>query len=171
MMLLKSKLVFDFRYYGRFFYVLVVIFIGYNTSVAQCLYSPVIAKKYFVGDCGDQYSQNLLGVQIPVYGNSGGLYFTSPLTNNMNTTGTKDIKFVELSMYPNPTFDYIHIKWGQPEDADLFIYTQIGQLISRSNLEANTISTIDVQHLLPGYYIIKAVTSSNQIFISKLIKQ
>ena len=74
-------------------------------------------------------------------------------------------------MYPNPTIDHLNINWEYAHDAELFIYSQVGQLISKSYLDANTISTIDVHHLLPGYYIVKAVSSHNQIFISKLIKQ
>ena len=147
-----------------------VLLFTQNIVSAQCFYSPVIAKEYFTGDCGEQYSQNLLNVQIPVYGNHNGLYFTSPLTNDVNATSTQDFTF-ELELYPNPTFGLINIKWGHAEDADVFIYSRLGQLISQSNITAFSATTLDVQNLLPGYYIIKAVTASNQTFISKLIKQ
>lgn len=147
-----------------------VFLFAQNKITAQCFYSPVIAKEYFTGDCGEQYSQNLLNVQISVYGNHNGLHFTSPLTNDVNATATQDFTF-ELELYPNPTFGLINIKWGQAEDADVFIYSQLGQLISKSNIIAYSASALDVQNLLPGYYIIKAVTASNQTFISKLIKQ
>jgi hypothetical protein len=147
-----------------------VLLFTQNNVTAQCFYSPVIAKEYFTGDCGEQYSQNLLSVQIPVYGNHNGLHFTSPLTNDMNFTATQDFTLA-LELYPNPTFGLINIKWGHAEDADVFIYSQLGQLISKSNIFAYSSSTIDVQNLLPGYYVIKAITTNNQTFISKLIKQ
>lgn len=151
-------------------FTITVFMIDHNIH-AQCNYSPVIASQYFAAECGEHYSQNLFGAQIPVYGQHNGLYFSSPLTNNITTTATDEIKFNELIAYPNPTLDVVNILWAQPIDADILIYTGMGQLVSISQVSANTLSTIDVQHLLPGYYFIKAITSSNQTFITKLIKQ
>ncbi len=154
--------------HGCFLYLL-CFFI--NNAQAQCHYSPIIGQAYYHENCGGNSMQNLTGVVIPVYGSYNGIQFTSPLTNTVVITSTKDEKFSDLEIYPNPTFDHINIKWPHTFDAEIFIYTQVGQLISTSYINANTVSIIDINHLLSGYYTIKAVTKNNQIFISKLIKQ
>ncbi len=147
-----------------------ILLFSLNHVNAQCQYSAVIAQDYFRGECGVYHSQSLLQVHIPVYGTYGDFSFTSPLTNDVKITGTQDFNAV-IEVYPNPTLGYLNINWPLATDADIFIFSQIGNLISSSRVSANTVSTIDVQHLLPGYYIIKAVTLGNQTFISKLIKQ
>jgi hypothetical protein len=142
-----------------------------KTFQAQCLYSPVIATTYFEGDCGDKKTQNLVGVTVPVYGQSGSLYFTSPLTDHVFSTATKDESLITALVYPNPAFDFIHIEWPNNESAEVLIYSQLGQLISKSFIEGNSLSTVDIHRLLAGYYILKTITPSNKTFITKFIKQ
>jgi hypothetical protein len=150
--------------------VLLVCYGGLEVE-AQCLYSPVIAQAYYHETCGDKSMQNLTGVPIPIYGNHGGLFFTSPLTSDVIISSLKEVQINHLQVYPNPAIDRVNIEWPFDEDADIFIYSQIGQLISKSQIKAQTISILDIQMLHAGYYTIKAITKSNQTFISKLIKQ
>ena len=86
-------------------------------------------------------------------------------------SSTNDGPTYQLNIYPNPAFDILQIEWPNDQAADIHIYSPLGQLISKSRIDAFSLSTIDIQHLLPGYYIVKAVTPQNQTFISKLIKQ
>jgi Secretion system C-terminal sorting domain len=152
-----------------------VLFVGMHCLAcslkAQCIYSPVIAKAYFQHNCDDKSLQNLVGADIPIYGNIGSLYFTSPLTDHVIISNTEDKSINHLRIYPNPAFDFVSIEWPHLDIAYIFFYSQIGQLISNTSIEAYSISMIDIQHLKPGYYIVKAITSTKQIFISKLIKQ
>ena len=138
---------------------------------AQCIYSPVIAKSYILNNCGDKLLQNLIGVDVPVYGNNGVFYFSSPMTNNIIITDTEEVSLGQLNIYPNPAFDVVNLEWSNDENAEILIFSQLGQLVTKTSIEKYSTSTIDIQHLNPGYYIIKAFTSSNQIFINKLIKQ
>ncbi len=148
-----------------------VIIVVQNNIKAQCLYSPVITTTYFTGDCGDNRTQNLVGVTLPIYGGSGGLYFTSPLTDRVLSTATNDESVFTALIYPNPAFEVITIEWPNNEPAEVLIFTQLGQLIARSSIAENSQSTIDIHRLLPGYYILKTITPSNKTFITKFIKQ
>ncbi len=154
------------------FIVIPLIIFGVRHNIqCQCLYSPVIATTYFEGGCGDNTTQNLVGVILPLYGESGGLYFTSPLTDRVLSTAIKDESVFDAVIYPNPAFDVITIEWLNNEPAEVLIYTQLGQLIARSSIEENSLNTIDIHRLLPGYYILKTKTPSNKTFITKFIKQ
>jgi hypothetical protein len=157
-----------FEFIGTF---IIFMMINSATLLAQCIYSPVIAESYFESDCGDKKKQSLIGVPIPIYGNNGSYYFTSPLTNDAFFTSTEEKNLSQLRIYPNPAFDFIVIEWPNSENADIFIYSQLGQLIATSSVAGESLSTIDIQYLPPGYYLIKAVTVTNKIFINKLIKQ
>ena len=154
------------------FIVIPLIILGVQHNIqCQCLYSPVIATTYFAGICGDNRTQNLVGVTLPIYGESGGLYFTSPLTDRVLSTAIKDESVSSALFYPNPAFDVITIEWPNNEPAEVLMYTQLGQLIARLSVEENSLSTIDIHRLLPGYYILKTITPSNKTFITKFIKQ
>ncbi len=164
------------NFYGRHcpinYISMLILILSIDAEIAaQCVYSPVIATNYFTGICGTQHTQNMIGVQVPIYGNNGTLFFTSPLTDRVVISSTNDGPIHQLRIFPNPAFDILQIEWPNDQAADIHIYSPLGQLISKSRIDAFSISTIDIQHLLPGYYIVKAVTPQNQTFISKLIKQ
>jgi hypothetical protein len=142
-----------------------------DLAKAQCIYSPVIASDYFSADCGDNKMQHLIDVKAPVYGNSGGLFFTSPLTDNSFISSITDVTNITLRIYPNPALYNVTLDWPGDENAILFIASSLGQIISYTPIESYSKNTLDVQHLTPGYYIIKVVTTSNKTYLTKLIKQ
>jgi hypothetical protein len=135
------------------------------------MYSPVVARSYVQNDCGEKYLQALIGVDIPLYGNNGRLFFTSPLTDHVIFSSVEESKIIHVRIFPNPAFGYVNVEWPSLEEAQVFIYSQLGQLIATSKIEPQSLSTIDIATLLPGYYLVKVITPTNQIFNAKLIKQ
>lgn len=141
----------------------------YNLT-AQCQQVKVVSRGYINNLCGMQH-QGLYGVDIPIYGKSGNLLFTSPLTENVKLTNTSDLPFKKLFVYPNPAIETVNIQWEENEKANIELLTPLHQLITTLTTEPNQITTLDVSDLPNGFYLIKIKSSNNQIYISKLIKQ
>jgi hypothetical protein len=138
---------------------------------AQCIYSPVLASHYYSADCSDHKMQHLIDVKVPIYGNSGGLFFTSPLTDQSLSSSTENATNIDLRIYPNPTLYNFTLDWPSDENATLYVVSSLGQIISYTPIEAYSKNTLDVQHLSSGYFIIKVVTTSSKTYLTKLIKQ
>jgi hypothetical protein len=64
-------------------------------------------------------------------------------------TGTKDELQVEVTLYPNPTFNYLNIESDVEMDRYV-VYNNFGQLIMQSKFQ----KTLDVKELPSGGYIL-----------------
>ncbi len=85
----------------------------------------------------------------------------------VDNTAISKIENNNLSIYPNPAQNFVHIG-AQQELSWIEIYNQAGQLINR--IEKPQSSIIEVNGFLPGIYIIKA-QSANAIQTAKFLKQ
>ena len=120
--------------------------------------SPTEIKDY-VRQSASQYSMpdDLLGYGIPDL-------------SLARTLGDTDQVFKDFAVFPNPVKDKLYFNY--PMDSGNFklsIYTQLGQLVTTSNINSKT-NSFNVSNLSKGVYLIK-LTSKTQTKILKFIKQ
>ena len=75
----------------------------------------------------------------------------------------------EISIYPNPTKNWLNIKSDALTDAKLSIYDINGRLVITQNLEGN-LNALNVEQLQSGTYIIK-IEDHNKVQTKRFIKQ
>lgn len=117
-----------------------------------------------------------LAVGDSIY-NKAGIYFdvNEPIyTNQANTriitvTPIYNHSNIPLSIYPNPTKDFVRIEWNVTEPTTL-ILSDISAKIIKSEGLYNGLSEINVSQLPKGIYIVQLQSGKN-IAISKLIIQ
>ena len=68
----------------------------------------------------------------------------------------------ELEVYPNPTFGEVNIKVnnGNVSKLRLFLYTSQGVQICNQEF-SNQVERINMEHLAPGYYILKIASDAD----------
>lgn len=153
-------------------FLIVCFYFVISTIQAQCNYSPVSASVYLSNECNGRQFQDLRGTPIPIYGNNGRLFFTSTLTPDIIVTKTDDIFFSNnMMIYPNPAIAILNIEWPNEGDLEVTILSTLGSEIKKYRIASNTISTLDISDLPPGYYTLISKAKNNQIFTNKLIKQ
>ena len=79
--------------------------------------------------------------------------------------GTDEIKNKNITVYPNPTADYIYVS-GNKKIAALELYNSNGQKVLKTNE-----SKMDLAPVTAGVYILKIVTENGEISSSKIIKK
>jgi N-acetylneuraminic acid mutarotase len=84
----------------------------------------------------------------------------------MQLVGLNEILNAEVSVYPNPSSDFIKVNYDMLSPVSLAIYSSTGQLVL-SNQHIQNESTIDVSNLQSGYYIIRIMTPDNQLMYSQ----
>ncbi|MPT32081.1 MAG: T9SS type A sorting domain-containing protein [Chryseobacterium sp.] len=78
---------------------------------------------------------------------------------------TNDIKNKNITVYPNPTADYIYVS-GNKKIASLELYNNNGQKVLKTSE-----SKMDLAPVTAGIYILKIVTENGEISSSKIIKK
>ena len=72
----------------------------------------------------------------------------------------------EITIFPNPTHDFIRIDGLNNEDYEFEIFNSLGQNMKGNyNFEENI---IDIKHFSPGHYHIK-IKTSNQVITKEFI--
>ena len=95
---------------------------------------------------------------------SAGYKFTVPGSANIDAdTG-------ELVIYPNPAFDRVTIQCKSSQNADLSVYTLLGNKILGQVLKSGKSNEVNIAKLAKGIYIIK-VTTVDGTFQQQLIKE
>lgn len=79
-----------------------------------------------------------------------------------NTLSISDHELQNITIYPNPTTDILHINGGNFNKNDIKIYNLIGQDITYLTTYEN--NKVNVSKLPIGYYILKTKTFANKIF-------
>ena len=74
-----------------------------------------------------------------------------------------------VSIFPNPASDYLHIEQGEENISHVEIINLQGQVIKSQRILGNQ-STLNLANLSAGVYIIKIYTNSGFV-VKKLIKQ
>ena len=86
------------------------------------------------------------------------------------TLGISENKLLSFEMYPNPVSDVLNIQLPSGTDkAEVGVYDYTGRLVSTKTISSND-STLDVQNISKGIYIIRVATNSN-IGVQRFIKK
>ncbi len=86
------------------------------------------------------------------------------------TLGISENKLLSFEMYPNPVSDVLNIQLPTGTDkAEVGVYDYTGRLVSIKTISSND-STLDVQNISKGIYIIRATTNS-KIGVQRFIKK
>ena len=86
------------------------------------------------------------------------------------TLGISENKLLSFEMYPNPVSDVLNIQLPSGTDkAEVGVYDYTGRLVSSKTISSND-STLDVQNISKGIYIIRATTNS-KIGVQRFIKK
>ncbi len=78
---------------------------------------------------------------------------------------------LSLSVYPNPSSNYVKVDWQENEYGTLKIRNTLGQLSYETRLNPNESNTIDVQNWPSGIYFFSIEYKGNPHFIGKLIRK
>ena len=86
------------------------------------------------------------------------------------TLGISENKLLSFEMYPNPVSDVLNIQLPTGTDkAEVGVYDYTGRLVSSKTISSND-STLDVQNISKGIYIIR-VTTNSKIGVQRFIKK
>ena len=134
-------------------------------------------------------SQEVVSTQGDSYSNgSGSIDFTiGEVVINTGTDGTNNITqgfhqtmwnylgledhapSYDVSLYPNPTSDYLNIKTSDFKDVSYSLYDAQGKLVLHNQLSSE-LTPIQVSHLSPGSYSVTLESQNQPLKTFKLIK-
>ncbi len=84
--------------------------------------------------------------------------------------GVKDIQGqCDLSIYPNPTFDFLHLD-NALSQTSFFITNPLGSIVQKGYLNKGS-NSIDVSRLAIGFYLLHLIDSEGNRTVHKIIKQ
>ena len=96
-------------------------------------------------------------------GSNGTVYRKENLINSI----LENLEKEELSIFPNPTKDILHISYPK-EITEIRIYDEVGQL---HHYNSNNHEYISMSHLKPGLHVIEIHCSDGRIATAKFIKE
>ena len=104
-------------------------------------------------------------------------YHCSPHQEDMYGTitvtaaaGISENKLLSFEMYPNPVSDVLNIQLPSGTDkAEVGVYDYTGRLVSSKTISSND-STLDIQKISKGIYIIRVATNT-KIGVQRFIKK
>ncbi|MDQ3051933.1 MAG: PKD domain-containing protein [Bacteroidota bacterium] len=106
---------------------------------------------------------------------SNGLYSVTATDSNgcssssslfLLNTGISEMYTREITVFPNPAAEILHIATGELINR-VTIYDGIGKEVF---IYSGTNTMMDISHLQPGCYLIKILTASGKIHMTKLLK-
>jgi hypothetical protein len=80
---------------------------------------------------------------------------------------TNESKLPELTLYPNPTLDFVSLE-NLPEQGELRVIDMHGRLLLRE--ESHEKMTLDLRHLPPGIYSIQIAQEQSVVATARLFK-
>lgn len=99
-----------------------------------------------------------------------------PILNEQGTTSSTDLKELTFSAFPNPTTDYIRVKWSgdAPQagaDVTLYLFDAAGRLLQQNRFtQDDTIAELDLTDLAAGQYFLRLGTGP-QARVEKIVKR
>ena len=119
---------------------------------------------------GHVYSYTFTTVGVNTYECSphpDSMYGTITVTS---TAGISENNLLSFEMYPNPVSDVLNIQLPTgTEKAEVSVFDYTGRLVSSKTISSND-STLDVQNISKGIYIIRVATNS-KIGVQRFIKK
>ena len=106
------------------------------------------------------FSQELLGINID-----------SPFSCLNVMTDIDDIEIKRISLYPNPSSDFIYLELPFIQDLIFQVYDQVGKRIFVPFRNNNGNIFMDIVHLPSGMYTIRSQSDDKLHFIGKFVKQ
>lgn len=86
---------------------------------------------------------------------------------NLKSLIVEDVSSLKTKIYPNPASEKLYIENNLAQNCNYLITNLLGQEVDRGLLK----SEIDIIHLLNGVFVLKIVSTNNQIQVFKFIKQ
>lgn len=115
----------------------------------------------FVFNYSFRYEEGLIYLDIVNEAGDVATFYTTTLSN-------ASFEKVELSMYPNPATNIVHIQSSNAQILGVEIFNLQG--ISILKPEANQLTKIDVSPLAKGIYVVKVITTDGEL-VRKLVKK
>lgn len=120
----------------------------------------------------------LCTAQIQTYGNS--VYFNADYDTRscevwkLDTTATAGIQALvdnkyQVTIYPNPSANIIHIQINENENASIELYNTLGQKIYIQKLQAHE-TELNIDDLTSGIYTAQIIKDNQPVYQTKLIK-
>jgi hypothetical protein len=76
----------------------------------------------------------------------------------------------EWMIYPNPATDYVLMNNKSCDFKSLQVFDAMGKLVKEYGNVKNHSISIDLKLLMPGFYILKAISVNESTFQSKIVK-
>ena len=104
-------------------------------------------------------------------GNANGLLYYFQNTTPVSVEETQNSSFVELKAYPNPVGSKLNISGRNVDlnNAELSVYSILGEKLNISATRTGTYASIDFSHLAPGIYIL-VIQNGVVNYTTKIIK-
>ncbi len=101
------------------------------------------------------------------YQQKGEVYLSAYMQGKSNTTlNVKDVKTIDLNIYPNPTADFVNIK-SKEDVASISLFSVDGRKLAENYRE----NRIDLSSYTPGVYFLNIVLKGGITFKHKIIKK
>jgi len=102
------------------------------------------------------------------------LIYPLPTLFSLNncTLGTSDFETNPITTYPNPTTDFLHIRFNQTfgQNAEINLFNQLGQKLLLQNAETvNQEIALDLKNYVSGVYFL-SLKINGQVYKTKIIK-
>jgi hypothetical protein len=98
-------------------------------------------------------------------------FFVAKIGNTQITdVKERSVQPLSISIYPDPSKDFIHVAGIKDKNFNIQIYNSVGQLVIEKN-SLNTTENINIQSLLQGLYFIDITTNNQETIVKKFIKE
>lgn len=87
---------------------------------------------------------------------------------NRQATGLEALEDTKISVYPNPTSDFVKVQGEFNAPVKVEIYSMMGQLVTERVMQPEYIFLVDVNHLPKARYIIR-ISSQNQVLKQEIL--
>jgi streptogramin lyase len=95
------------------------------------------------------------------------------INNNNNSLSIEELILEDISLYPNPTNDIIHLVFknnvSEINNLKLKVFNSVGQLVDEKNIQNNTIDISTKNWGENGVYFVQLVNSKEQIIDTKKV--
>ncbi len=150
---------------------------GVSATNRNIYYNPQDSTLSYKFIYGDSLPMDLRG--IADFGNTkyivGGMIGNQEVTNKVwkldyvTVSLNEEKSDIDISMYPNPTNNFIILESKNSQVKSAFLYSKEGKLITEYLLKSNK-TKIDLADLPSGIYFLKVETDTNSV-TKKIIKQ
>jgi len=100
-------------------------------------------------------------------GSDTGYNNTGNLVTISNTASTNEFENLKISMYPNPSSDFINISNDNLEIKNIQIFNLIGKKITEIKAQNNRVINIDISNFSKGIYLISVDNRASAKFVKQ----